>query len=51
MDFFIIILAILLTFAKLILVALCIVAVWLYIKQKSPATADKITNTIKRERE
>ena len=51
MDFIVILLAVLLAFAKLILVALLIVAVWLYIKDKSPATADKITKTIKRERE
>ena len=51
MDFIIIILAVLLEFAKLILVSLLIVAVWLYIKDKSPATAKKITKTIKRERE
>jgi len=51
MDFIIIILAVLLAFTKLILVSLLIIAVWLYIKDKSPATTDKITNTIKRERE
>ena len=50
MDFFLIVLAVLLAFAKLILVSLLIVAVWLYIKDKSPATTDRITKTLKRER-
>ena len=45
-DIFIWCLVIALSFAKLILFALLIVAVWVWIKKNSPATAEEIEKRI-----
>ncbi len=43
-DFLIWALIVALSFAKLILFAVLIIAVWVWIKKHSPETTDKITN-------
>ena len=45
-DFFIWTLIIALSFAKLILFAVLIIAVWVWIKNNSPQTAESIQNAV-----